>query len=112
MRSVVVLPHPEGPNMLKNSPSAISSDRSSTAATSPNILETRSRRTSISVTERPPSPSPAGGMFPQGGGDYHLFGSGLNSLQPGGTCRGLYGEARSDGSGRPPTLQGSSGSLP
>src|ERR1044072_3669492 len=57
MRSVVVLPHPDGPSRLKNSPSSMSSDRSSTAATSPKSFETRSRRTSISVTNQPPSPT-------------------------------------------------------
>src|SRR6266480_540946 len=50
MRSVVVFPHPDGPSKLKNSPSAMSRDRSSTAGTSPKNLETRSSRTSISVT--------------------------------------------------------------
>src|SRR5439155_10675373 len=50
MRSVVVFPHPDGPSRLKNSPSAMSRDRSSTAGTSPKNLETRSSRTSISVT--------------------------------------------------------------
>src|SRR5947199_6990804 len=50
MRSVVVFPQPDGPRRLKNSPSAMSRDRSSTAGTSPKNLETRSSRTSISVT--------------------------------------------------------------
>src|SRR3954452_12232640 len=66
MRRVVVLPHPEGPSRLKNSPSAISRDRSSTAATSSNSLETRSRRTSISVTNQPPSPATCGQDVPTG----------------------------------------------
>ena len=34
MRSVVVLPQPDGPSIEKNSPRSISSDRSSTATTS------------------------------------------------------------------------------
>src|SRR5919198_3787879 len=40
MRSVVVLPHPLGPSSEKNSPSAISSDTSSTAFTPPKRLLT------------------------------------------------------------------------
>ena len=55
IRRVVVLPQPDGPSMEKNSPSRMSSDRSSTAAASPNSLETRSRRTSISGTSTPQS---------------------------------------------------------
>src|ERR1051326_7627196 len=38
MRKVVVLPQPEGPSSTTNSPSATSSDRSSTASTSANFL--------------------------------------------------------------------------
>ena len=48
MRSVVVLPQPEGPSIEKNSPSSMSNERSSTATASPNIFVTRSTRTSIS----------------------------------------------------------------
>src|SRR5262245_19207037 len=40
VRSSVVLPQPEGPSSVKNSPSAISSDTSSTARTVPNNRET------------------------------------------------------------------------
>src|SRR5919108_4543467 len=43
IRSVVVLPHPLGPSSEKNSPSAISSDTSSTALTPPNRLLTPTR---------------------------------------------------------------------
>src|SRR5437763_2545756 len=43
IRSVVVLPHPLGPSSEKNSPSAISSDTSSTAFTPPKRLLTPSR---------------------------------------------------------------------
>ena len=39
MRSVVVLPDPEAPSRVRNSPEAISSDRSSTAAKSPNHFD-------------------------------------------------------------------------
>ena len=45
MRSVVVLPHPDGPSSEKNSPLPISSDTSSTAVTSSNDFETDSRTT-------------------------------------------------------------------
>src|SRR5215470_10429988 len=38
MRSVVVLPHPEGPSSVKNSPSRISRFTRSTAATAPKRL--------------------------------------------------------------------------
>src|SRR5436190_2582944 len=44
-RSVVVLPEPDGPNIVKNSPTRISRSRSSIATTSPNA-----RRTPRSVT--------------------------------------------------------------
>ena len=40
MRSIVVLPEPEGPTMVKNSPSAMSRSIESTAACGPNILRT------------------------------------------------------------------------
>src|SRR5437660_8334721 len=43
MRSVVVLPQPEGPSSTTNSPSATSSDRSSTASVSPKRLVTPER---------------------------------------------------------------------
>ena len=42
MRSVVVLPQPEGPSIVKNSPSRIVNETSSTAQKSPNILVTAS----------------------------------------------------------------------
>src|SRR5205823_12865593 len=45
----VVLPQPEGPSRLKNSPHSISSVRSSTAVTSANRFVTRSSRTSMSA---------------------------------------------------------------
>src|SRR5512141_2949239 len=92
MRSVVVLPHPDGPSKLKNSPSAISSERSSTAATSPNSLETRSRRTSISVTGSPFLPA-NGGMFPGGGGGYHPAGAVEQPAVGNRAPVGLYGIA-------------------
>src|SRR5437773_4975517 len=65
IRSVVVLPHPEGPRRLKNSPCSTSKVRSSTAATSPNRLVTLSRRTSMSVTRLlpPAAARPVGGLL-------------------------------------------------
>src|SRR5437879_2315405 len=39
MRNVVVLPQPDGPSRLTNSPSAISRSRSRTAASAPNSLQ-------------------------------------------------------------------------
>src|SRR3954453_12040991 len=45
-RSVVVLPEPDGPSMVKNSPLAMSRSTSSTAATSPNCLRSPVRETS------------------------------------------------------------------
>src|SRR5438128_9416289 len=53
IRSEVVLPQPEGPSRLKNSPRSISSVRSSTAVTSANRLVTRSSRTSMSAKGAP-----------------------------------------------------------
>src|SRR5712691_8804536 len=45
-RSVVVLPEPDGPSSVKNSPPAISRSTPSTATTSPYVLRTPTRRTS------------------------------------------------------------------
>ena len=44
-RSAVVLPEPDGPTSTMNSPSAISSESSSSAVTSPNRLLTSSKTT-------------------------------------------------------------------
>ena len=52
-RSSVVLPLPEPPSSAKHSPSATSSETSSTATTSPKRLLTPSKRTSGSVVSRP-----------------------------------------------------------
>ncbi len=49
MRSVVVLPHPDGPSSEKNSPSAMERWSSSTATTSPNRLMTPSSSTAGSA---------------------------------------------------------------
>jgi hypothetical protein len=43
MRSVVVLPHPEGPSIEKNSPRSMAKFASSTATNVPNRLTTWSR---------------------------------------------------------------------
>src|SRR4051794_10478260 len=48
-RSVVVLPDPEGPRSVKNSPAGISRSTRSTATTSPYVLRIPVRRTSISA---------------------------------------------------------------
>ena len=45
IRRAVVLPHPDGPTKTMNSPSAIASDRSSTATTSPNRFVTERNST-------------------------------------------------------------------
>src|SRR5438132_1158988 len=61
IRSVVVLPHPDGPSRLKNSPRWMSRSRSSTAVTSLNCLVTRSSRTSTSpafIGRSPRTPVP------------------------------------------------------
>src|SRR4051812_5001012 len=47
--SVVVLPEPEGPSSVKNSPGSISRSTRSTAMTSPYVLRTPRRRTSIAA---------------------------------------------------------------
>src|SRR4051812_33480420 len=47
--SVVVLPEPDGPNSVKNSPTGISRSTRSTATTSPYVLRTPWSRTSISA---------------------------------------------------------------
>ena len=49
IRSVVVLPQPDGPSSAKNDPEGISSVRSSTATTSSNFFVTCARRTSRGV---------------------------------------------------------------
>src|SRR3954451_5870753 len=46
MRSVVVLPHPEGPSRAKKLPRGTISERSSTATKSPKRFESRSSRSS------------------------------------------------------------------
>src|ERR1043166_1971033 len=63
MRSVVLLPHPDGPTRTTNSPSATSSDTSVTAAERPPsyILETCSRLTPAIVS---PPRSHAGAWLP------------------------------------------------
>src|SRR3989454_1279773 len=48
-RSVVVLPEPEGPRSVKNSPAGISRSTRSTATTSPYVLRIPASRTSISA---------------------------------------------------------------
>src|SRR5580765_4987284 len=48
-RSVVVLPEPEGPSRVKNSPAGISRSTRSTATTSPYVLRIPSSRTSIAA---------------------------------------------------------------
>src|SRR5882724_5388381 len=48
-RRVVVLPEPEGPSRVKNSPAGISRSTRSTATTSPYVLRMPSSRTSISA---------------------------------------------------------------
>ncbi len=45
IRRVVVLPHPDGPSMVKNSPSPISRSISLTATKSPNAFDTPCRCT-------------------------------------------------------------------
>src|SRR3954467_2755515 len=47
--SVVVLPDPEGPSSVKNSPGAISRSTPSTAATPPQLLRSPRSRTSTAV---------------------------------------------------------------
>ena len=44
MRSIVVLPEPDGPSSEKNSPAPMSSETSSTATTEPKRLVTRAPR--------------------------------------------------------------------
>src|SRR5689334_18343213 len=46
MRRQVVLPEPDGPSIVKNSPRRISRSTPSTAVTSPNVLRTPARRMS------------------------------------------------------------------
>ena len=50
IRSVVVLPHPDGPRSAKNEPRGISSEIPSTARTSSNALTTSTSRTSGGMT--------------------------------------------------------------
>src|SRR3954468_10875499 len=48
-RSVVVLPEPDGPSSVKNSPTAMSRSRFSIATTSPNVRRIPRRRTAAAV---------------------------------------------------------------
>src|SRR5439155_496506 len=50
-RRVVVLPEPEGPSIVKNSPRAMSRSIPSTATTSPNVFRTPVRTTSRAASE-------------------------------------------------------------
>ena len=67
MRSVVVLPQPDGPTMVKNSPGGMFTSMPSTATTSPNDLTSCSswispsciRYTSKVATASAPAPPPA-----------------------------------------------------
>ena len=52
MRSVVVLPQPEGPSSMKNSPSSTLKEEDCTAVNSPNSL--RTLRITISAISGPP----------------------------------------------------------
>src|SRR6185312_4492214 len=55
-RSVVVLPEPDGPSSVKNSPASISRSTPATATTSPYVLRTPRSRTSTApgiVADRP-----------------------------------------------------------
>src|SRR5215510_8359694 len=52
MRSVVVLPQPDGPSIEKNSPAGISRSMPSTAVNSPNFLTRLISLTSPPATER------------------------------------------------------------
>ena len=67
MRSVVVLPHPDGPSSEKNSPAAISSRRRSTAVTSPKVfVRSRMSMWPPAIPPHPASPS-AGPSAPAAG---------------------------------------------
>src|SRR5437867_1717404 len=55
-RSVVVLPEPDGPSMVKNSPCSTSRLTSSSATTSPNALRTETSATSTARSVTGASP--------------------------------------------------------
>ena len=60
MRSVVVLPQPDGPSRAKNEPAGISSEIPATATTSSKRLTTSTSRTSAGACSRPAAlPRPA-----------------------------------------------------
>src|SRR3954453_3804953 len=59
IRSAVVLPEPDGPTSTTNSPSAISSDRSTTASTAPKRFPTSTKRTPAISALHGPGKHPA-----------------------------------------------------
>ena len=59
MRSVVVLPQPDGPSSEKNSPSAIVRSRSSTAVAAPKRFVTPSKRTASLIAPSLPLSTPS-----------------------------------------------------
>src|SRR6187455_2161980 len=60
MRSVVVLPEPDGPSIEKNSPWAISRSMPATASTSPKTLRTFSSRTAAGASDSASGAGPSG----------------------------------------------------
>src|SRR5437868_6034637 len=82
IRSVVVLPQPDGPSRLKNSPSSISRSMPSTAGTSPKRFVTWLRRTATGTLL--PTP-PATGRVPAGEPPRPApIGHGISRLRAGG----------------------------
>src|SRR4029078_2011162 len=63
MRSVVVLPQPEGPSKAKNDPCGTVTDRSSTATKLPNRLVSRSMTRSLSDKLGPDGGGEVGGVL-------------------------------------------------
>src|SRR5215831_15622194 len=63
-RSSVVLPQPEGPSSVANSPSGTASDTSATASTSAKRLLSRSSSTQASATHHPGDDAGAAGEPP------------------------------------------------
>src|SRR5687768_11396335 len=78
IRRVVVLPQPDGPSRLKNSPSRTSRSMWSTATASPNFLTTSTRRTSMSADTQWLSGAGAGVVRPRPDGPGDGTGHGPN----------------------------------
>src|SRR5258708_5815278 len=83
IRSMVVLPQPDGPSSVQNSPSPTANDASESAATSPNCLETPAQSTIVAgVMASATARELASGLALRGDDLSHLLRPGAGVLVP------------------------------